>query len=151
MRVLLVEDELHLRKLVSMNLELESFEVDTAENGEVKLVDRSSQGTEQPELESYTFGPNTINFNTFQASNAKSSFDLKPKELQIMKYLISNKNIVVSRRDLLKNVWGYDVYPSTRTIDNFIATLRKYFEADNKNPSYIKSVRGIGYKFVSED
>jgi two-component system alkaline phosphatase synthesis response regulator PhoP len=57
---------------------------------------------------------------------------------------------VVSRQDILKTVWGYDIFPSTRTIDNFIAALRKYFEDDPKEPLYIKSVRGIGYKFELE-
>lgn len=96
----------------------------------------------------YTFGENFINFQTFEASHKDKSFDLSLKETMILKYLISKKNEVVSRQDILKNVWGYDVYPSTRTIDNFIAALRKHFEENIKDPKYIKSVRGVGYKFV---
>jgi len=71
--------------------------------------------------------------------------------VQILKHLINKKNEVVARQDILKSVWGYDVFPSTRTIDNFIATLRKYFEDDPKDPKYIKSVRGVGYKFVDSN
>jgi two-component system alkaline phosphatase synthesis response regulator PhoP len=65
--------------------------------------------------------------------------------------LIERKNEVVSRQQILQNVWGYDVYPSTRTIDNFILSFRKYFEEDQKHPKYFISVRGVGYKFVSQE
>jgi two-component system alkaline phosphatase synthesis response regulator PhoP len=61
--------------------------------------------------------------------------------------LIENKGSVVSRERILYTVWGYNVYPSTRTIDNFILAFRKYFEADPKNPKYFISLRGVGYKF----
>ena len=65
-----------------------------------------------------------------------------------MKLLIQNDGEVVSRETILSRVWGYDVYPTTRTIDNFIARLRKYFETDPGNPKYIHSIRGVGYKFT---
>ena len=113
-----------------------------------KLLERTQSTPSEAELETFIFGPNKINFKEYTASNAARQFELKPKEMQLMKFLISKKNEVVSRQDILKNVWGYDVYPSTRTVDNFIATLRKYFEPDVKNPIYIKSIRGIGYKFM---
>ncbi len=102
------------------------------------------------EIEEYQFGKNGINFSTFIAYNERESFELSPKECLIMKFLISKKGQVVSRHDLLKNVWGYDVFPSTRTIDNFISSLRKRFETDIKNPSHIISVRGVGYKFMDD-
>ncbi|HRS08072.1 MAG TPA: helix-turn-helix domain-containing protein, partial [Bacteroidia bacterium] len=57
---------------------------------------------------------------------------------------------VVSREHILETVWGYDIYPSTRTIDNFIVTFRKYFEPDPSNPKYFISVRGVGYKFTDQ-
>jgi len=66
-----------------------------------------------------------------------------------MKLLIENKNQVVSREHILKVVWDYNVIPNTRTIDNFVLALRKYFETDPKNPLFIQSVRGVGYKFVA--
>ena len=66
----------------------------------------------------------------------------------LLKLLIDRRNEVVSRQQILQSVWGYDVYPSTRTIDNFILSFRKYFEEDPKNPRYFLSVRGVGYKFV---
>ena len=68
----------------------------------------------------------------------------------LLKLLIDRKNEVVSRQQILQSVWGYDVYPSTRTIDNFILSFRKYFEPDPKEPRHFLSVRGVGYKFVDE-
>jgi two-component system alkaline phosphatase synthesis response regulator PhoP len=66
----------------------------------------------------------------------------------LLKLLITNRNEVVSREKILQSVWGYQVYPTTRTIDNFILNFRKYFEKDSKDPRYFHSVRGVGYKFT---
>ena len=74
--------------------------------------------------------------------------NLTKKENALLKLLIDRKNEVVSREHILETVWGYDIYPSTRTIDNFIVTFRKYFEPDPSNPKYFHSVRGVGYRFV---
>jgi two-component system alkaline phosphatase synthesis response regulator PhoP len=63
--------------------------------------------------------------------------------------LIENEGRVVSREEILDTVWGYDVYPTTRTIDNYILSFRKHFEPDSKNPIYFHSVRGVGYKFTN--
>ena len=67
-----------------------------------------------------------------------------------MKLLIERKGEVVSRNDILQHVWGYDVYPSTRTIDNFILNFRKYFEKDQRHPVHFQSIRGVGYKFEDQ-
>lgn len=98
----------------------------------------------------YKFGPNWINFESYEAHGAQGKVDLTKKEILLMKLLIENKNQVVSREHILKVVWDYTVIPNTRTIDNFILALRKYFEADPKEPAYIQSVRGVGYKFVED-
>jgi len=96
----------------------------------------------------YTFGNNKINFSTFVAQTAKGNVSLTSKESQLLKLLIDRKNEVVSRQQILQYVWGYDVFPSTRTIDNFILSFRKYFEENPKKPEFFQSVRGVGYKFV---
>ena len=72
---------------------------------------------------------------------------LSKKEAMLLKLLIENKNEVVPREKILQSVWGYNVYPTTRTIDNFILNFRKYFEEDSRNPKYFHSVRGVGYKY----
>lgn len=111
------------------------------------LIKRTSKSPENtPEV--YEFGSNKVNFVTFEAVGKPGDFMLTKKEAMLLKLLIDRKNEVVSRQQILQSVWGYDVYPSTRTIDNFILSFRKYFEVDAKNPAYFHSVRGVGYKFV---
>lgn len=114
------------------------------------LVKHSLKGTEQEtQLSLYEFGGNKINFGTFEASNFESQlFNLTKKETALLKLLVDRKNQAVSRQQILKYVWGYDVFPSTRTIDNFILSFRKYFEKDAKRPEYFHSIRGVGYKFT---
>ena len=66
----------------------------------------------------------------------------------LLQLLIENKNTVVTRERILQSVWGYQVFPTTRTIDNFILSFRKYFEQDPKSPVHFISIRGLGYKFL---
>jgi two-component system alkaline phosphatase synthesis response regulator PhoP len=112
------------------------------------LVKRSTD-TGIKDIESYAWANNEINFVTYEASGVKGYLKLTKKEVLLLKLLIDRENEVVSRQQILQSVWGYDVYPSTRTIDNFILSFRKYFEKDPKNPAHFHSVRGVGYKFTS--
>ena len=113
------------------------------------LIKHSLKGREKVnELENFKFGNNSINFTTFVANTSNGDINLTSKESQLLKLLIDRKNEVVSRNQILKYVWGYDVYPSTRTIDNFILSFRKYFEENPRKPKFFHSVRGVGYKFV---
>jgi two-component system, OmpR family, alkaline phosphatase synthesis response regulator PhoP len=116
-----------------------------------KLIDKNQrmrQG-ELKQLADFQFGSNCINFVSYEAHGTNGKLELTKKEIMLMKLLIENVNQVVSREHILKVVWDYTVIPNTRTIDNFILSLRKYFEKDPRNPQYIQSVRGVGYKFVS--
>ncbi len=97
----------------------------------------------------YTFGHNRIEFASQQAETWQGqTIELSKKETMLLKLLIENKNEVVTREKILQAVWGYNVYPATRTIDNFILNFRKYFEKDSKNPEHFHSVRGVGYKYT---
>ena len=115
-----------------------------------KLIKKSELfSSKQPIPDVYVFGKNKIDF------KAQDCFDkdgnriaLSKKETVLLKLLIENKNEVVTREKILQSVWGYNVYPTTRTIDNFILNFRKYFEADSRNPLYFHSVRSVGYKFT---
>lgn len=227
MRILLVEDEEQLNKIIKLNLEFEGYEVIAIKNGEAalqaidnqhfdllildvmlpginglqlcekvritnnqvaiiiisakdtsqdrisglkvgaddyltkpfvleelllrvkNLIKRSSEDGKQASAE-YTFGPNMVNFETYEAVGIHGKFTLTHREAMLLKMLIEKKNEVVSRKAILQNVWGYDVFPSTRTIDNFIANFRRYFEENPKNPQFIESIRGVGYKFKDE-
>jgi two-component system, OmpR family, alkaline phosphatase synthesis response regulator PhoP len=107
-----------------------------------KLQDKESIGN------TYTFGNNTIDFKAQEAiKKTGEKIQLSKKETMLLKLLIENKNEVVPREKILQAVWGYNVYPTTRTIDNFILSFRKYFEEDSRNPKYFHSVRGVGYKY----
>ncbi|MCX6273784.1 MAG: response regulator transcription factor [Bacteroidetes bacterium] len=116
------------------------------------LIKRGLSKEEHKELnEKYKFGKNEVNFITFEVIDKDGKkIRLTKKEILLLKLLIERKNEVVSREQILETVWGYDIYPSTRTVDNFILAFRKYFEPDPKNPKYFFSIRGVGYKFVSD-
>ncbi len=97
----------------------------------------------------YTFGKCKIDFTGLIAKDKDGrTIELSKKEIALLKLLIEHKNEVVSREHILQAVWGYNVYPTTRTIDNFILNFRKYFEKDTRSPKHFHSVRGVGYKFT---
>ncbi len=97
----------------------------------------------------YEFGQNNIDFKAQTASTFnQQTIELSKKEVMLLKLLIENKGEVVTREKILQVVWGYNVYPTTRTIDNFILNFRKYFEQDSRNPKHFHSVRGVGYKYT---
>ncbi len=99
--------------------------------------------------DTYSFGNNTIDFKAQDAITHNGlRIELSKKESMLLKLLIENKGDVTTREKILQVVWGYNVYPTTRTIDNFILNFRKYFEEDSRNPKYFHSVRGVGYKYV---
>ncbi len=107
-----------------------------------KLLDKETIG------DIYQFGKNSVDFRAQEAINKHGEhIQLSKKEAMLLKLLFENKNEVVPREKILQTVWGYNVYPTTRTIDNFILSFRKYFEDDSRNPKYFHSVRGVGYKY----
>ncbi len=98
----------------------------------------------------YTFEGGKIDFAAHECVDHNGGKqELSKKEAALLKLLIEHEGQVVSREHILQIVWGYNVYPTTRTIDNFILNFRKYFEADSRNPKHFHSVRGIGYKFTA--
>jgi len=115
-----------------------------------KLINKNKQLQEKTNVEDlYHFGDNTINFKAQEARNSRNEIiALSRKEVMLLKLLVENKNEVVSRERILQAVWGYQVFPTTRTIDNFILNFRKYFETDSREPRHFHSVRSVGYKFT---
>ncbi|HIA05549.1 MAG TPA: response regulator transcription factor [Flavobacteriales bacterium] len=225
-RILLVEDEAHLRDVIRLNLDLEGYDVTSVNNGKsaleevegkrfdlvlldimlpeidgfkvcesirlrnmkVPILIVSAKGGSQDKIqglklgaddylakpfnleelllrvknllkradpigassqvEQYQFGNNVVDFSSYQIMTSKGLKKLlSKKEIMLLRLLIDRRNSVVSREQILESVWGYDVYPSTRTIDNYILAFRKYFEENPKSPKYFISIRGIGYKF----
>lgn len=112
-------------------------------NKSKKIQDKSTIG------DTYNFGGNSIDFKAQEAKTLRGEkIQLSKKEVMLLKLLIENKNEVVPREKILQSVWGYNVYPTTRTIDNFILNFRKYFEEDSRIPKFFHSVRGVGYKYT---
>lgn len=107
-----------------------------------KLLDKETIG------DTYEFGNNKIDFKAQVATTFNNhQIELSKKEVMLLKLLIENRNEVVTREKILQSVWGYNVFPTTRTIDNFILNFRKYFEKDSRNPVFFHSARGVGYKY----
>jgi len=98
----------------------------------------------------YQFGDFEINFANLKVQTENREFQLTQREAMMLKYLIENKGKVVSRKELLEKVWDITSEVETRTIDNFIVRLRKYFEPNPAKPIYFKSIRSAGYMFVSD-
>ena len=101
------------------------------------------------QIERATIGEGSADFLAFEATSYDGTVrKLSKREGMLLKLLIGKEGEVVSREDILQMVWGYDVLPSTRTIDNFILAFRKTYERDPKSPKHFHSVRGVGYKFT---
>lgn len=227
--ILVVEDEESLREALKLNLELEGYEVTTADNGPIVLklvkneyfdliildimlpdmdgitvcetirmqhndvpilflsarnssadkIDGLKKGGDdyltkpfnleelllrvdklilknrkikapQTVADAYEFQGCRIDFAAHEAVDKDGNTqELSKKETALLKLLVEHEGEVVSREMILQIVWGYNVYPTTRTIDNFILNFRKYFEQDSRHPKHFHSVRGIGYKFVA--
>ena len=114
------------------------------------VVKNKKMKTPQAMADVYKFDGCTIDFAAHECiSMDGSTQELSKKEAALLKLLVEHEGEVVSREQILQIVWGYNVYPTTRTIDNFILNFRKYFEKDSRNPKHFHSIRGIGYKFTA--
>lgn len=98
--------------------------------------------------EELSFSDVHIDFRSYKAQKGQESISLSAKEFELIKYLSKQPDVPVSRDELLDNVWGYNSYPTTRTVDNFIARLRQKLEPLPEQPKHIITVHGVGYKFV---
>ena len=97
------------------------------------------------------FSQISIDFKRFEAHKAGQHIELSRKEFGILRLLAARAGEVVTREELLDEVWGYDQYPTTRTVDNHIALLRSKLENDPAKPRHLITVHGVGYKLVLED
>jgi DNA-binding response OmpR family regulator len=100
------------------------------------------------DIEEFSFGDVYINFKNKVATKKGEQVELTTMEFNVMKYFIQREGEVIERDTLLDDVWGYENFPSTRTVDNFILSLRKKIEDDHKNPKHLLTKHGAGYKFV---
>jgi DNA-binding response OmpR family regulator len=110
------------------------------------LLRRSQPQAELPD--ELSFGDIAIDFRRYEARRGGTPLEMTRKEFAMLRFLASRSGEVVSREDLLSEVWGYESYPTSRTVDNHVAGLRAKLERDSSQPEHIKTVHGVGYKFV---
>ena len=115
--------------------------------GRIQAILRRAAGQKHL-LAHYHFADVALDFVKMEARKGDEPVVLTTREFAILRLMMSNKGVVISRDRLLNEVWGYDAYPSTRTVDNQIVKLRQKLEDDPENPRFILTVRGTGYKFV---
>lgn len=114
-----------------------------------KMVGRGATDATLPSNDVLEFGGNRADLAGFTATGQGGvERKLSEKEVKLLRLLFDKANQVVSREEILEKVWGYDVFPTTRTIDNFIVAFRKLFEPDPRVPRHFHSVRGVGYRFT---
>lgn len=110
------------------------------------LMRFSPQG--QPTSQHLTLGKALIDLDNSTVVTPSETFILTAKEEAFLRYMLEQPNKVLHRKEILDKVWGYDVYPTTRTIDNFIAKFRKWIENNPNDPKIIKTIRGVGYMLL---
>lgn len=113
----------------------------------IKALLRRQQTIVQ-ELHEASFGDVYVNFKKQEISKGKKKLDMSAKEFQLLKYFIQREGEVVTRHQLLDDVWGYEAMPTTRTVDNYILSLRKKIETHPSKPKHLITVHTAGYKFV---
>jgi DNA-binding response OmpR family regulator len=102
----------------------------------------------EKDFDTYTFADIKLDFKRLELIKGKKSLEMSLKEFEIMKFFIKHEGEVVSRNQLLDEVWGYDVFPTTRTVDNYILMIRKKIENNPSVPKHIQTIHSAGYKFV---
>jgi len=100
------------------------------------------------DIESFSFGDVELNFKKYAARKGGQALDLSAREFEILRYLIRRRGEIVTRDQLLDEVWGYRSTPVTRTVDNHIARLRQKIEQDPSEPQHIITVHRLGYRFI---
>ncbi len=113
----------------------------------VRAILRRTDGARK-RLARYRFSDVELDFEAYRAKRGGQPLDLSPREFELLRYLIERKGGAVSRDRLLEDVWGYESYPSTRTVDTHIAKLRAKIGDSGSEPRWILTIHGVGYKFV---
>jgi two-component system, OmpR family, alkaline phosphatase synthesis response regulator PhoP len=111
---------------------------------------RVTELLERNSLPSFRFGDVVVDFRSAEVTRGGQAVDLSAREYRLLQYLVEHRGAIVSREELLKEVWGYDSTPLTRTVDVHVAWLRQKLEPNARHPTYIQTVHGLGYKFVAQ-
>jgi two-component system alkaline phosphatase synthesis response regulator PhoP len=114
---------------------------------EARLRRRSTPAA-PPAMEGYQFGDVRVDYRSAEVFKGKDTIDLSAREYQLLRYLIEHRGEIISRDQLLNEVWGYNAMPSTRTVDVHVAWLRQKIEPNPRHPQFLLTVHGLGYRFV---
>src|SRR5205085_1984586 len=114
----------------------------------VEALLRRAPASAESSIDSYQFDAVRIDFRRAEVAREGKPVDLSSREFKLLRYFIEHRGMIISRDELLDEVWGYNAMPSTRTVDVHIAWLRQKLEANPRHPQYILTVHGLGYKFV---
>jgi two-component system alkaline phosphatase synthesis response regulator PhoP len=114
----------------------------------IEVILRRAPASPPAAMELYQFGGIRVDFRGAEVTRAGEVIELSSKEFHLLRYLIEHRGVSLSREELLKNVWRYDSTPLTRTVDVHIAWLRQKLETNPRNPQWILTVHGMGYKFI---
>lgn len=112
------------------------------------ILRRTDQGNTPREIDQLHFDEVCVDFNRFEARKGNQELKLSRKEFGVLRLLAEREGEVVTRDELLDQVWGYEQYPTTRTVDNHIASLRAKLERNPSEPQRLLTVHGVGYKLV---
>ena len=115
---------------------------------EARLRRRTTPAATTPISEGYQFGEVRMDFRSAEVFRGSETIELSAREYQLLRYLIEHRNEVISRDQLLNEVWGYNAMPSTRTVDVHVAWLRQKIEPNPRHPQFLLTVHGLGYRFV---
>jgi len=116
--------------------------------GRIRAILRRA-GPAHAALDELRFADVEVDFRKYECRRAGSLVEMTRKEFSVLRLLAARAGTVVTREELLDEVWGYENYPTTRTVDNHVASLRGKLEADPSHPRHIRTVHGVGYKFVA--
>ncbi len=116
----------------------------------IKGLLRRKQWMQSPAQDRFQFDGRVIDFDAMELQQGSKRLTLTLMEANLLRYLIQNQGKTISRKSILEDVWGVHEDTDTRAIDNFIVRLRRYLEDDPAEPRYLKTVRGVGYRFISQ-
>ena len=112
------------------------------------VLRRTGSGVAKPAADAISIGDIEIDFKLHQARRGTVRIEFTARELDLLRYFVQHTGQVVTREQILNEVWGYEEFPTTRTIDNFVAKLRQKIETSPHGPEHILTIHGSGYKFV---